>query len=264
MDILVVIFIAVTLVNAYKESQKAKQERQKRQGMNQQTVYRSKSAGKYADASGPQAFDHRQRRPEKPKAERQPEQRKKPVFENPYKPEKEQKRKAESSLKGLLDKAGNWLDEVEVILTEETGEQKKGKHPGRKPDPRTRSPKSSKKQKEPKVMTQPLYKGQQKRKDHVLIERDEEREKNHKKVTANVKPLKNAFENEEHCEHRIELNPNIQYSKQKKETEDAQQALVRTDKESLIQGIIWSEILGKPKSIQNKEKMERLTGRNRL
>ena len=79
---------------------------------------------------------------------------------------------------------------------------------------------------------------------------DREQREAHTKVAASVKPLKNAFENQEQCEHRIELNPNIQYSKQKQAAMAQQAAIVQTDRDSLIQGIIWSEILGKPKAYQ--------------
>ena len=88
---------------------------------------------------------------------------------------------------------------------------------------------------------------------------DREKREEHTKVTAsvkpltaNVKPLKNAFENDEHCEHRIQLNPNIQYSKQQQNTEAQRAAIVKNDGESIVQGIIWSEILGKPKAYQNR------------
>ena len=74
-----------------------------------------------------------------------------------------------------------------------------------------------------------------------------------KPLTASVKPLKTAFHNDEHCEHRIELNPNIQYSNQKQEVAAQRAAIVRTDRDGLIQGIVWSEILGKPKAYQRRE-----------
>ena len=44
---------------------------------------------------------------------------------------------------------------------------------------------------------------------------DREQREEHTKVAASVKPLKNAYENDIVCEHRIELNPNIKYSGQK-------------------------------------------------
>lgn len=71
-----------------------------------------------------------------------------------------------------------------------------------------------------------------------------------KPLTASVKPLKNAYENDEKCEHRIELNPNIQYSKQQQTVATRQTMAIHTDGESIVQGIIWSEILGKPKAHQ--------------
>jgi hypothetical protein len=98
---------------------------------------------------------------------------------------------------------------------------------------------------------------------------DREKREEHTKVaasvkplTASVKPLKNAYENDEKCEHRIELNPNIQYSKQQQKETAQAAAIVKTDKDSLVQGIIWSEILGKPKAYQPNQPVFR-TGRNR-
>ena len=73
---------------------------------------------------------------------------------------------------------------------------------------------------------------------------------------------KNAYENDEKCEHRIELNPNIQYRKQQKKDAAQAAAIVKTDQESLVQGIIWSEILGKPKAYQPNQPVFR-TGRSR-
>lgn len=72
--------------------------------------------------------------------------------------------------------------------------------------------------------------------------------------TANVKPLKNAFENDENCEHRIQLNPNIQYSKQQEQAAVQRASIVKTDGESIVQGIVWAEILGKPKAYQNRDR----------
>ncbi len=89
---------------------------------------------------------------------------------------------------------------------------------------------------------------------------DREKREEHTKVTAsvkpltaNVKPLKNSFEHDENCEHRVELNPNIQYSNRKQQTDLQRAAIVKTDSESLIQGVIWSEILGKPRAHQPME-----------
>ena len=62
----------------------------------------------------------------------------------------------------------------------------------------------------------------------------------------------NAYENDIACEHRIELNPNIKYSGQKQKDMQQKAAIVKTDEASLIQGMIWSEILGKPKAYQNR------------
>ncbi len=79
---------------------------------------------------------------------------------------------------------------------------------------------------------------------------DREQREEHTKVAASVKPLKNAYENDIVCEHR--LNPNIKYSGQKQKDMQQKAAIVKTDEASLIQGMIWSEILGKPKAYQNR------------
>lgn len=77
---------------------------------------------------------------------------------------------------------------------------------------------------------------------------DREQREEYTKVSASVKPLKDAYTNDEHCEHRIELNPNIHYSRQSAVQDAQRAAIVKTDGESIVQGIIWSEILGKPKA----------------
>ncbi len=88
----------------------------------------------------------------------------------------------------------------------------------------------------------------------TLMEQRPDREQREEptKVAASVKPLKNAYENDIVCEHRIELNPNIKYSGQKQKDMQQKAAIVKTDEASLIQGMIWSEILGKPKAYQNR------------
>lgn len=88
-------------------------------------------------------------------------------------------------------------------------------------------------------------------------DREEREHSNHERVaasvkpiSASVKPLRNVYENEEDCEHRIELNPNIQYQHRQAESGSGKRVAIQTDADSLLQGVIWSEILGKPKAYQ--------------
>lgn len=78
----------------------------------------------------------------------------------------------------------------------------------------------------------------------------EERITPHKRIAPGVKPLKNIYNNDEYCEHRIELNPNIQYSAQKTVQTKKDSAVFPVSKNQIINGVIWSEILGKPKSLR--------------
>ena len=86
--------------------------------------------------------------------------------------------------------------------------------------------------------------------------REREAHKDMQPVKPSVQPLKTIYQNTEKCEHRIELNPNIQYQGQQQYADlERKQIQVQCQKpEDIIQGVIWSEILGKPKALQ---KMQR-------
>lgn len=96
------------------------------------------------------------------------------------------------------------------------------------------------------------------------VDREEREHSNHERVSASVKPisasvkpLRSVYENDEACEHRIELNPNIQYQHQQGAEQQARTIPVKTDSDSLMQGIIWSEILGKPKAYRGRGPVRR-------
>lgn len=208
----ILIFVGITIYNSMKESNKAKQQREKRQSMSGQTVYRSPSA----------------EIPDKPK---QP-----------------------------MKKAGNLFDSLTEFIGELENQLDSSQPQGKKKPEQKNTSAAGKgmtaaKKKKQKAAPPPAKKSPAELPKQTLMEQRPEREQReaHTKVSASVKPLQNAFANQDACEHRIELNPNIQYSNRKRQTETARASIIRTDKDSLIQGIVWSEILGKPKAYQRRE-----------
>ena len=231
--LMIIAFIVVSIMDSKKKSEQAKQQREQRQKMQGQQVYRSES---------------------QPKAAVKPE--------NAKPAEKRQTvKKPENQMYGPL---GEFLEELEnwastIDSTEHPA--KPSGSPVKKPvsaknvsvKPKTQKQSMQTAKKEPAVLPT---------KTLMEMRPDREKREEHTKVTANVKPLKSAYENDEKCEHRIELNPNIQYSKQQQKETAQAAAIVKTDKDSLVQGIIWSEILGKPKAYQPNQPVFR-AGRNR-
>ena len=223
--LMIIAFIVISVLESKKKSDNARQQREKRQQMQGQSVYRT-DGGSIAQ----------------PKA-KTPAAKSKPASARP------QPQKTAGSLMDTLSKSVRELeqylgmDDAEGQPTPRKAAGGKTPQPGQKAAP-------AKKQK--KAMLQTAKKSPADLPTQTLMEQrpDREQRETHTKVAASVKPLKNAFENQEQCEHRIELNPNIQYSKQKQAAMAQQAAIVQTDKDNLIQGIIWSEILGKPKAYQ--------------
>lgn len=215
------IFIGITIYNSMKESNKAKQQREKRQSMDGQTVYRSPSA----------EIPDKPVQPVKPVVPKQP-----------------------------MKKAGNLFDSLTEFIGELENQLDSSQPQGKKKPEQKNTSAAGKgmtaaKKKSKKAVPQAAKKSPAELPKQTLMEQRPERERReaHTKVSASVKPLQNAFDNKESCEHRIELNPNIQYSNRKQQTETARASIIRTDKDSLIQGIVWSEILGKPKAYQRRE-----------
>ena len=216
MDLLgLVILIAISIISSVKKSNDAKQQRAKRQQASQSTVYRSQSGSV-------------------PNAER-----------------KTATGKASSSADEVLDGLSDFLGNLSSMLgMEQQDTEKKSARP--KPKPAARAKSGAKKKDNKKATSQATKKSPSELPKQTLMEQrpDREQREAHTKVAASVKPLKNAFENDERCEHRIELNPNIQYSNQKQLDTAQKVAMVKTDGGSIIQGMIWAEILGKPKAYQ--------------
>ena len=233
--LMIIAFIVVSIMDSKKKSEQAKQQREQRQKMQGQQVYRSESQPKAAAKSAV-----KQQTAKKPQNQM-------------YGP-----------LGDFLEELENWASAIDST-----------EHPAKPSGSPVKKPASAKnvsvKQKTQKQSMQTAKKEPAALPTKTLMEMRPDREKReeHTKVaasvkplTASVKPLKNAYENDEKCEHRIELNPNIQYSKQQQKETSQAAAIVKTDKDSLVQGIIWSEILGKPKAYQPNQPVFR-AGRNR-
>ena len=75
-------------------------------------------------------------------------------------------------------------------------------------------------------------------------------ETKHTPPKPSVKPLQVAYDNQVTCDHRVELNQNIQYSAKKKE--EVVKPEITVAQQSIINGIIWDEILAKPKAYRNR------------
>ena len=233
--LMVIAFVVFSIMDSKKKSEQAKQQREQRMKQQKQQVYRSESSSMQ----------------EQPKPRMTEAARPKSASQQPKKSG------------GLLDTFSDWMDDLEKMLDPEdlTGSQKAGQaKPAQQRSAGNYVPNHSKKSKKATATTAKKSPGTLPTKTLMEMRPDREQREEHtrvsasvKPVTASVKPLKNAFENDEKCEHRIELNPNIQYSKQKQQEALQTASIVKTDKDALIQGIIWSEILGKPKAYQPNE-----------
>lgn len=154
---------------------------------------------------------------------------------------------AAENLSGKLDQLFGMLGMEQEQSKQGTAKQETAKKPPAKKQPV--APVSGRK-KGKKTAAQTAQKSPATLPTKTLMEQrpDREQREEYTKVSASVKPLKDAYTNDEHCEHRIELNPNIHYSRQNAVQDAQRAAIVKTDGESIVQGIIWSEILGKPKA----------------
>ena len=221
--LMIIAFIVVSILDSKKKSEQAKQQREQRQKMQGQPVYRSESAARQQSQAKPKAAEPVSRKPQQA---------------------------SDSPFGGFLKDLEEWVNAMDAeehpakpAREKQVVVQTSPKKQSAMPKNRKAAPQAEKKS--PAALPT---------KTLMEMRPDREKREEHTKVTASVKPLKNAFENQENCEHRIELNPNIQYSKQNQDRErKASQTAsieVKTDSEALIQGIIWSEILGKPKAYQ--------------
>ncbi len=234
--LMIIAFIVVSILDSKKKSEQAKQQREQRQKTQGQQVYRSES---------------QQKKAVQPEVSRQ-------VTKT------QTAKKSQNQMYGPL---GDFLEELENWASSIDSTE----HPAKPTGSQTKKPSASastqtasvkKKSQKPATKTEKKVPGALPTKTLMEMRPDREKREEHTKVTASVKPLKNAYENDEKCGHRIELNPNIQYSKQQQKEAVQAASIVKTDKDSLVQGIIWSEILGKPKAYQPNRPVFR-AGRNR-
>ena len=178
--LMIIGFIVVTILDSKKKSDQAKQQREQRQKTQGQTVYRSES-------------QTRQPHPAKTVSAERPVQKPKQQSGNPF--------------GDFLKELENWADSLESA---EHPAKPAGTYVDKKPSVPQKQATAAKKK--GKSVPQEQKKSPTALPTKTLMEMRPEREQReeHAKVSANVKPLKNAYENDEKCEHRIELNPNIQ------------------------------------------------------
>lgn len=87
---------------------------------------------------------------------------------------------------------------------------------------------------------------------------DRQERSEHERLKPSVKPVKSVFEEKDGCGHRVELNPHIDYGKSQAQKRPDRVAIqVRHDEDTILQSIIWAEILAKPKAIENMERYSR-------
>lgn len=227
---MIIAFVVISIMDSKKKSDAAKQQRTQRQQTTGQQVYRSGDEAKQMN------------RPQ---------------------PSKQPKKQEGSFMESLTD----FLESLEDALEVDPKQAKQQKPvQGNKQVPTSKQKVDTGKtlmqsaNKKKKTAPQNAKKSPAQLPTKTLMEQrpDREQREEHTKVSASVKPLKNAFENDENCEHRIQLNPNIQYSKQQQTTANQRAAIVKTDGESIVQGIIWSEILGPSKAKINQNRTRRM------
>ena len=242
MDLLgILILVGISVFSSMKKSQDAKRQRERRLQNSKQTVYRSSGT---TIASGEQKKPvQKAGRPSGPgtglgNATEDVAQ----SLENLMGDLGNQFGDATESLSGKLDQLFGMLG-----MEQEQPKQGNAKQPTAKKQPV--APVSGRK-KGKKTAMQSAQKSPAELPTKTLMEQrpDREQREEYTKVSASVKPLKDAYTNDEQCEHRIELNPNIHYSRQNAVQNAQRAAIVKTDGESIMQGVIWSEILGKPKA----------------
>ena len=229
--LMVIAFVVISIMDSKKKSDQAKQQRAQRQQSSGQPIYRSgdnqkpqqpKSSGSLMES----LTEFLETLEENLEGELQPQKKQPGGQPNKQPVNKQPVIKKQTTTKQAPD-AGK-------TLMQSVGKKKTAEPQTAKKSP-TQLPTKTLMEQRP---------DREKREEHTKVTASV------KPLTANVKPLKNAFDNDEKCEHRIELNPNIQYSKQQ-QAATQRAAVVKTDGESIVQGIIWSEILGKPKAYQN-------------
>ncbi len=245
--LMVIFFILASIMDSKKKSDQAKQQRQQRMGG--QEVYRSgdnkrpapqpkKQEGNLFESLGDlleNLDDALEGTIEKLDQEIQPKKKAQPAQTGRQQQSRKQVADRQSERKPSSQMLKGQLERKESPVTGKTLMETAKRHK-KHAEPQT-AKKSSK-----ELPTKTL----------MELRPDREQRDEHTKVSASVKPLKNAFENDESCEHRIELNPNIQYSKQQQKTAAQRTVAIKTDGESIVQGIIWAEILDKPKAYQNR------------
>ena len=175
-------------------------------------------------------------------AQRQGSQTRPPEHREPAATPRAPKGKQTAQPGGLEEIFGQMMGKMKESLAPETEQAK----PQKSAASQTKKKKASAKGKsQPKPQAQTAAASHQERQ-----ERSE-----HERLRPSVKPVKSVFEEQDGCGHRVELNPHIDYSKSHAQKQQNRVAIqVRHDEDTILQSIIWSEILAKPKALENIER----------
>ena len=166
----------------------------------------------------------------------------------PGKPEsgkpKPQRAKQETQPTGLEDIFGQMMGKMKESLTLETEQAK----PQKASSGQTKKKKTAESSKGKKNQQKPKQQAQRSASSHQSREERTE----HERLRPSVKPIKSVFEEQDNCGHRVELNPNINYSQGQVPLKPKRSAIqVNHDQDTILQSIIWAEILSKPKALEN-------------
>lgn len=150
----------------------------------------------------------------------------------------------------LEDIFGQMMGKMKESLTLETEPAKPQKAPSGQPKKKkaAESPKSKKNQQKTKQQAQNAAPSHQSREERM----------EHERLRPSVKPVKSVFAEKDNCGHRVELNPNIDYGKGQEPLKPKRSAIqVHYDQDTILQSIIWAEILSKPKALENGKRYSR-------
>ena len=150
----------------------------------------------------------------------------------------------------LEDIFGQMMGKMKESLTLETEQAKPQKASSGQPKKKkaAESSKNKKNQQKPKQQAQNTASSHQSREERM----------EHERLRPSVKPVKSVFAETDSCGHRVELNPNIDYGKGQEHLKPKRSAIqVHHDQDTILQSIIWAEILSKPKALENGKRYSR-------
>lgn len=151
----------------------------------------------------------------------------------------------EFHLDDIFDKLSDLMDTISKPFSDLSGQETA--------TPKNHKKNVKKKQKPAAQSQQTMFEQIEQTEGRSSRGRRETKRQERKPLTASVQPIKNIYENDELCEHRIELNPNIHYQSQELQRTEAglENISIQASPDRLIEGFIWSEILSKPKAYRS-------------